>query len=330
MFPVIVFAHELGHFLLARAFGVRVEKFSIGFGKSLYKWTDRRGTIWKIGVFPFGGYVKIYGQSDTPKKAEEAASLEDTNVHFEHKKTWQKAAMFAAGPAFNFLFAILLFWGYLLARGEPKAHISIVTDVLAGSVAEKAEIKANDVIEGDVRNIVSASEGRTVALSVNAKPVSITPQEDCGRFIIGVKYSLEAVEYRRLGLLSAAAGSLAMAWDASAKTLSALGQMITGSRSPRELGGMITISEIGGRALASGFLTFIYVVALISLNLGLINLLPIPMLDGGYLLLYLVEACIRRKVPERAKSLAFNIGFGIVIALMIYANLNDILRLFGK
>ena len=329
IFPTVVFVHELGHFLFARMVGIKVEAFSIGYGRSILSWVDKHGTKWKLGLFPLGGYVQMLGQNDLPGKTEKAKNTAEAAQHFEHKTAGQRAMVIFGGAFFNFIFAILVLWGYFMARGEPKVIMSQVISVVHGSSAEKAGIKEGDLIEGDVQKIVNESGGDFVKLVINGQEKWLEPKEDSGRYVIGVAYNLSPTEFEKLGFGAAAVKSVSFTWEASGRTLSALGQIITGARSVRELGGMITISEVGGRALDAGFMPFLFILAIISINLGLINLIPIPMLDGGHLFFIGLEAIIRRRVPEKVKLVAFNIGFGFIILLMIFVNLNDIMRLFG-
>ncbi|MDR2098861.1 MAG: RIP metalloprotease [Rickettsiales bacterium] len=347
LLPIVVFVHELGHFVFARLSGVRVDAFSIGFGRALCKWRDGRGTEWRIGMFPLGGYVKMLGQNDLPETAEaRAAALKKLSTreragHFEFKKRYQKAAVIAAGPVFNYIFGILVFFMLFAAVGrrDMPAFVKTVAD---GSPAAVAGLKGGDrLVEVAGRRV---ERMRDVSLMINSVPVGarvdirverggselvipVVPARENGKSVIGITYGMHFAGYARPGLLGAAGGAISEAWEITADTARAIGGMLTGAGSSKDLGGIISIAQVSGDALANGLYSFMYLVAFISISLGLFNLLPVPVLDGGYLLIYLLEGLARRNLPERVKDKMFFAGFAFIILLVLFATYNDIAKL---
>jgi regulator of sigma E protease len=349
LLPLVVFVHELGHFVLARANGVRVDAFSIGFGKVLFKWRDRHGTEWRISLVPLGGYVKMFGQNDMPEKAEKKIAFmkrlkpAERKAHFEFKTRLQRAAIIVAGPAANYLFAFLVFAALFVFVGVPRTP-AVVSQALPDSPAVEAGIMAGDVIREiggrrivnarDISRVMGASDGSPLAVVVQRDgrdmALELTPKQEGGKYVLGISYSMRLEDYQRSSFAGAVSAALAEIWSITRDTTVSLGEMIAGRRSSRDLGGLISIAQVSGRALEGGAYSFLYLVAFISVSLGLFNLFPIPMLDGGYLLMYGIEALLRRDLPEKFKERMFMAGFALVIALLLLSNFNDIARLLGR
>ncbi len=347
----LVFFHELGHYWVGRRCGVHAEAFSIGFGREIFGWTDSRGTRWKVGWLPLGGYVRFAGDM-SPAGLTDPAWLklpaEQRARTFQAKAVWQRALIVAAGPAANFLLAWFLFMGALAAWGQSRT--APVIDAFAeGSVAAAVGLREGDRItriDGteierfeDIGRIVALRPGQPLAVDYLRngveRGVTLVPAVDLQRDRFGN-------EYRR-GLLGIASGPggfepvpLAELPGAALReirsTLSmmveGLAQIITGRRSVAELGGPLKIAQVSGQAATVGAYSFLLLAAMISINLGFINLLPIPMLDGGHLAFYAVEAVKGRPVGPRAQEWAFRAGLSALLLLMLVSTFND-LNSFG-
>jgi regulator of sigma E protease len=432
---ILVFVHEWGHYIVARLCGVKVEVFSIGFGKELFGWTDKKGTRWKVSLIPLGGYVKMFGDvdpasaghTDTVKEGETVRPFteEEKKVAFYNKPVAQRAAVVFAGPAINFIFAILLLFGLYSFYGQPVSP-PIASAVMAESPAAEAGFQPHDeiiAIEGktirrfeDIRRIVMVAldtpldfevqRGEEI-INLTATPEKETLQDRFGfshsRGMLGIIGPANGLAVENIvsvngqtfedgeamrqalydgmgqpleiglnrgedevntlivdpvrdlndGLLDPASpeygvlfvaqqtedqilqqnvgtafiSSLQETWNITGATLKAIGQIFTGTRSATELGGIIRIGAIAGDMAQAGLIAIITFTALLSINLGLINLFPIPMLDGGHLVFYAVEAIKGRPVSEQFQEYAFRFGFAVLIALMLFTNLNDIVQL---
>ncbi|MDD3020978.1 MAG: RIP metalloprotease RseP [Alphaproteobacteria bacterium] len=434
---ILVFVHEWGHYIVARLCGVRVEVFSIGFGKEIWGWTAKSGTRWKVSLFPLGGYVKMFGDLD-PASAGHSEEIEDgsgqvremtqdeRSVAFFSKSVWKRALIVFAGPAINFLFAIAILSILYMAIGRPVTPPQ-VTGVEIGGAAEKAGLLPQDIIKSiDGQKIVSFDEVRRFVMlrldqemifqierDGNLMDVSVTPikMTDTDRFgfvhergylgvigpangidmshisavngqdtkgnltlahdliaknlgqdiriktsidthesellikppvemneqiskpeseyynalFLGVRPGNEIISYGPVGALGVA---ISETWSITTETLKAVGQMVTGTRSAKELGGIIRIGAIAGDMAQQGFISIVVFTALLSINLGLINLFPIPMLDGGHLLFYGVEAIRGKPISERVQEYAFRFGLVVLVSLMAFSNLNDVLQMF--
>ncbi|MEX6723939.1 RIP metalloprotease RseP [Parapedomonas caeni] len=345
---VLVFIHEWGHYFAGRLFKVRIETFSIGFGRELFGWTDKRGCRWKISALPFGGYVKFYGDSNAASmpSAEAIASMtpEERAGAFPLKPLWQRAIIVAAGPAINFLFAILIFAGFFMTIGQQFTPARVEA-VMAGSPAEKAGFMAGDLITRingdavsrfeDVAHEVAIYAGRTLVFEVErtGRPVTltvvpeqVTDQDEFGnayqRGRIGLQGSMP--ELVRRGPVEAFYYAGQATVDLVKMMASTLGEIVTGDRSVKELGGPVKIAQYSAQSAALGVLSLISFMALVSLNLGFVNLLPVPMLDGGHLFLYAIEAVRGRPVSQRVQEWAFLAGFALVISLMLFLTWNDL------
>lgn len=353
---ILVFVHEMGHFLVARRNGVRVETFSIGFGPEIFGRTDRHGTRWKFSLIPLGGYVKMFGDAgaaSTPGSGLSKMSAAERAVSFHHKRVGQRMAIVAAGPAANFLFAIVALAFMFMVYGQPYTP-PVIRDVLPEGAAAEAGMKPGDRIlsmDGrdtprfeDVLGVIVMNPGRTVAMVVErveaegAEPkrleLTVTPRAEQMEDRFGNIHTIGRLgvlrgndEYRRQTPLTAL-------WEAGKETvrltegtLDAVWQMALGMRSTNELGGPIRIAQMSGQVAQTGFVTMIWFVAVLSINLGLINLFPIPMLDGGHLLYYAVEAVRGRPLGERAQEYGFRVGLALVLTLMVFATWNDLVQL---
>ena len=346
LLPIVVFVHEFGHFLFARINGVRVEAFSIGFGKPILSWIDRHNTVWKICIIPLGGYVKMLGQSDTPESTEEhalaTAQLSDTDrkQSFEFKQRYQKASIVLAGPLFNFIFSFLIFFAIFAFKGIPNTPSKIVS-IIKDSPAYTAGLKSDDIIVAindtkinkprEVSQLIQSSHGSTIKMEIlradKTMQFSITPKLDGKKYILGLSYSTYLKDYIPVSPLTALSLAYHEIESIVTETMKSLGEMIVGSRSSKDLGGMISIAKVSGTALSSGFYSFIYLIAFISASLGLFNILPIPVLDGGYLFIYIIEGITRRELPSKIKEKMFLAGFIIIISLLLLSNINDIIRI---
>lgn len=343
---VLVFIHEWGHFWVARRCGVRVQVFSIGFGPELFGRTDRHGTRWKFSLIPLGGYVKMFGDAN-------AASMPDSNidqlpdderaVSFFHKPLWKRAAIVAAGPMANFLFAAIAL-AVLFATYQHPFPPAIIGTVQEGSPAEEAGIVPGDrVLEingqsisrfTDLVGVVRSSDGADLAIDLRrggdvvevlVTPLMIEDEREGGIVLtplIGVSPDIGPY-----GVTRSIGMGITETFALIGLTVDAIGEIITGDRGTEELGGPIRIAQMSGDVAQFGILALIWFTAILSINLGLINLLPIPVLDGGHLLFYAIEAVRGRPMGERAQEMGFRLGVAFVLGLMIFATWNDLVQL---
>jgi regulator of sigma E protease len=350
---VLVFVHEFGHYIVARWCGVRVEVFSIGFGRELFGLNDRHGTRWKFCLIPLGGYVQMFGDADptsstTDHKKMEGMNASDKQVAFFYKPVWQRAAIVIAGPAINFLYAIVVMASLFATQGQIYAPAEI-GGLVAGGAAERAGFKIGDRITAingskierfqELQREVTINLGSDIqftvkrgerSVSINASPDVITQQDNFGfKHMVGRMgiVSLGKTAIKKHDAVSAVTAAVTETWSISVATLRAIGQMITGLRSAEELGGVIRIGAYAKEFSDAGILSLVMFSALISVNLGLINLFPIPLLDGGHLVFYAYEAVFRKPMHERVRNLGVRLGYMLVIALMVFATLNDLVQL---
>lgn len=344
----LVFIHEFGHYWFARRAGVRVEVFSVGFGRELFGYTDKAGTRWKFSLIPFGGYVKMFGQSDLGPDEEEAELTEaEREVAFHAKTLSQKAMIVAAGPLANLIFAIVVFTVLFATAGQPFTPAT-VSEVVPGSAAETAGLESGDTfteVAGrsiarfeEVQQLIRLHPGIPVDITVDrgGQPVDLvaTPTvtvlpdglgDEARLGVLGVR-GLERA-YERHSIPTAAWQSVRETVRLVSVTVTAIGQMFGGERSAKELGGPVRIAQMSDSAADAGIVTLIIFAAFLSINLGLINLLPIPLLDGGHLLFYAYEAVVRRPPGRWAQEFGLKIGLVFVLGLMLFATFNDIARL---
>jgi regulator of sigma E protease len=342
----LIFVHELGHYFVGRWFGVKADTFSIGFGREIAGWTDKRGTRWKLSWLPLGGYVKFAGDmnpASQPNPEWLALPPEERAQTFQAKPVWQRFLIVAAGPFTNFVLAILIFAGFLMALGEPRTP-PVVAQVEQGTPAAAAGIQAGDrilAIDGneigrfeDISRHVVLHPGKQVTVRYARGGVE---REVETRLKLNVQRDKFGNEFRS-GLLGvrgeaviedvspgeAIGGAFRLTGYVVTTTIEGIGQIITGKRSVKELGGPLKIAKFSGEQASLGLLAFLWFIAVISINLGFINLLPIPMLDGGHLLLYLVEGVRRKPLKPEAQEWAFRTGLAALLALMVFVTINDL------
>jgi len=351
LLTVVVFVHELGHFWVARRYGVRVEVFSVGFGPELFGWTDRQGTRWKFSAIPLGGYVKMFGQAERVLEAdgrERDMTAGERTVAFHHKPVWQRAAIVFAGPAANYVLTIIALVLLFAIVGQPAVP-AVVGEVVKGSAAEAAGIEAGDRILSingqqtehfeDLVALVQNSAGQPISLVVrrgeSELQLSAQPRPVAGQsagspsqqtYLLGVAPSAN-LEYERHGLGEACVGAVVQTYRVTVQILINLWQMITGERSSQELGGVLRIAKIAGDVAESSYIDFLFLIPMLSLNLGLINLFPIPLLDGGHLTFYAIESIRGRPLGERAQEWGLRIGVAFVLGLMVFVTWNDLVFL---
>jgi regulator of sigma E protease len=348
---VLVFVHEFGHYFIARRNGVRVDVFSIGFGPELFGWYDRAGTRWKFSAIPLGGYVKMFGDSDAssglPSPGLGRMTAAEREVSFHYKRLGQRAAIVVAGPAANFVFAIVLLAILFMTFGQPFTPAQI-GQVQPGSAAALGGIKPGDLIVNingaavhsfeDVQQEVRLNPGVPMAIVIKRNGQDLTFQikptktELTDRFgnhyqigLLGI--ARNGVDYVKRDPATALLQAGAETWTLSADTLRAMWQIVIGTRGTDELGGPLRIAQMSGDVAQGGIVAVVWFMAVLSINLGLINLFPVPVLDGGHLLFYAAEALRGRPLGQRAQEYGFRIGLALVLTLMVFATWNDLVHL---
>jgi regulator of sigma E protease len=351
---IVVFVHELGHFLVARWCGVAIKTFSIGFGPEIVGFNDRHGTRWRLSWIPLGGYVKFIDDDNAASaghKSLEHLSPEERKGSFQGKPLWARAAVVAAGPIANFLLAVVIFTILLTFFGEQTtaAKVDVVTP---GSAAERAGFLPGDhVISidghainnfGEMQQIVSTSPGVTLIFGVNrdGKQIEIKAipelKEVTDRFgnkfriaQLGIQRNAAADEWsmERHDPITALGLAIKQSYEIIARSVSYLFNVVRGQESADQLGGPIRIAQISGQVASLGFIPLLNLAALISVSIGFLNLFPIPMLDGGHLLYYAIEGVRGRPLSERSQEIGFRIGLALVLVLLIFATKNDLMHL---
>ena len=342
----LVFIHEFGHYLVARWCGVGAEQFSIGFGREIVGWTDKRGTRWKVGWLPLGGYVRFVGDMNPASQADADAELapEKRAVAFHNKPWWQRFLIVLAGPLANFLLAIAIFAAFFAAFGAPRTS-SIVTALEVNGPAAAAGIQPGDQILSvagrhtpyfeNVFQVVRLRPGEAVSVTIERNgreltlPIRIQAVVEKDQF--GQSFTVgrlgvfgHKVSYERIPPLQLVPAATSYTISTTQSMIDGLWQIISGRRSVKDLGGPLKMAQIAGQQASLGLFQFIQLIALFSINLGFINLLPVPMLDGGHLVFYAAEAVRRRPVSFRAQDWAFRGGLALLLALLIFTTVNDL------
>jgi regulator of sigma E protease len=346
---VLVFVHEFGHYLAARWCGVHVEVFSIGFGPAIATWRDRVGTVWKLAWLPLGGYVKLHGHErpeTIPAEPREPGGPVGREGKqwipgrvFHEKPVGSRAVVVAAGPIANFLLAMVLFALLYATAGRPIV-LPVTGDVMPGSAAARAGIQANDTLVAiagtpiksfeDIQRIIAVHPAETLPITIRRGPETLqlsvlTDAREAGGQKVGMLGIRGGqVAYRRLALPEALWGGVTQTWQVTSETVVGVAQMISGRRGTEDLGGPLRIAQLSGQVAQLGLASLISFIAVLSVNLGLINLFPIPVLDGGHLLFYLAEAIRGRPIPPRAQEYGFRAGLALLAGLFILATWNDL------
>jgi regulator of sigma E protease len=350
---VVVFIHEYGHYYFAKRYGVGVTDFSIGFGKEMFGWNDKSGTRWKVCVIPLGGYVKffgdrnVYSQADNEKIIKEY-SKEDQDKLFVLKPLYQRALIVFGGPLANFLLAILIFFSVYTFAGKDFTP-AVINEVQQDSPAMVAGLKDNDIvvsIDGnkvksimEVSKFIMMSTDEFINFTVNrydqdltfkVKPNLVESEDSLGNKVtkrmVGIKlgaYNNE-INHVKLGPAKALFYAVNEVYYVSISSLKYIGSMITGNGDSSQLGGPIRIAKISGQVAEFGILPFISLMAYISISLGLINLFPIPMLDGGHLMFYGIEKVLGRPLSQKTQEGFFRIGMFLLLSLMFFTTFNDL------
>ena len=339
---IVVFVHELGHFLAARWAGVRVDTFSIGFGPAIIKWHDKRGTLWKIACLPLGGYVSIYGQEDMFNRKKYKELPADKKVgHYLSAPAWKQFIIIGAGVFMNFVLAWLIYTSLFMfqPRLVGNSQLPVIGQVIQESVAFNAGVKPGDTIVR-IDNAKITNWGEVIL----AKELAANREADVliirGDQLVNVKlmpsdrWGMVADGARRAdpksqGLFRAMYSGARKTYYESKTLLVVLKQIITGERSSKQLGSFITIAQYSGMAMVAGFFSLLSLIALLSVNLGVLNLLPLPVLDGGYLLILIIEGITHRKLQGRGMEIAIMCGWVFILGLFILTMWNDLARVFG-
>lgn len=352
---LVVFFHELGHFLVARWCGIKVLAFSIGFGPELIGFNDRHGTRWKIAAIPLGGYVKFLGDENAASapdvSALETMSREEREHSFAAQPVSSRAAVVAAGPIANFLLAIVIFAGIFMVFGKQTTTARVDT-IQPNSAAAAAGFMPGDLVVAingrkidsfnDMQRIVSVSAGETLTIdidrggvrqSLRAAPAMKEIKDAFGNVhrlgVLGISRSMAPHDIRTesVGPLSALWMGVGETWFVVDRTVSYIAGIFAGREAADQLGGPIRIAQVSGQVATAGFSALIHLAAVLSVSIGLLNLFPIPLLDGGHLLFYGIEAVRGKPLSERAQEMGFRIGLAVVVMLMIFATFNDIVHL---
>ncbi|MDP3320047.1 MAG: RIP metalloprotease RseP [Bosea sp. (in: a-proteobacteria)] len=352
---IVVFVHELGHFLVARWCGVDVKVFSVGFGRELFGFNDRHGTRWRFALIPLGGYVKFSGDADAASAGTDSAEMgtmtpEQRERSFPAQSIGERAAIVAAGPIANFLLAILIFGASVYVFGKPVLAPR-VDQVVAGSAAERGGLRAGDLvvsIDGraissfsDMQRAISARPEETLTVVVDragalvtlpVTPALVEQSTPVGKQrigVLGVQASRQASDWQtqHFGLLESAKVGVGETWYVVERTYDYLAKLVRGRESVDQLSGPIRIAQVSGIVASnSGLMGLLNLAAILSVSIGLMNLFPVPMLDGGHLMFYAIEAVRGRPLSDRAQELGFRFGLGLVLMLMLFVTWNDLVH----
>ena len=349
---IIVFFHELGHFLVARLCGIKVLVFSIGFGPELVGFYDRHGTRWKISAIPLGGYVRFFGdenEASVPDTSTLAAMTdEERKQSFPGQPVGARAAVVVAGPVANFILAIVIFAGVFVAFGKPTivdgkpVVLPRIASIQADRPAAAAGFAVGDLIVAvdgtridtfdDIQRLVGASRGRPLTFEVerdgSLTTIKAAAIEKDEKWVLGITGN--ELKKEPVGFVEAVNSGAAQSWRIVETTMVYLRDVVVGRQSPDQIGGVIRIAQISGEAARHGLDVFLGIAAAVSVSIGLLNLFPIPLLDGGHLLFYAIEAVRGRPLSERAQDVGFRIGLAIVLMLLIFTLVNDVHWLVTK
>lgn len=349
----IVFIHEFGHFFVARLCGVKVDEFSIGFGPELFGFSDKKGTRWKVCPIPFGGYVKMFGDKNGASAPDHELlaqmSESDRKKSFIGKNVWQRFAIVAAGPIANFVLTIFLFT--ILFRINGLTTVApIIDEVIENSAAAESGFKKDDKILAigdskistfdEIREIVALNTGKDLAVKIlrgdEELNFVITPKIQTTKNVFGEEIqvgmfgiSASQVSHQDLNVIESFWQANKETYKMTISIFKAIGQLISGERSVKELSGPVKMAKYSGKTFEMGIIAVLWFSAMISLNLGVMNLLPIPVLDGGHLFFYLIEAIRGRALSPKTQEISFRFGLSLVLALMIFTTFNDIWQIFG-
>jgi regulator of sigma E protease len=352
---IVIFFHELGHFLVGRWCGVKVDAFSLGFGPELFAFVDRRGTRWRFGALPLGGYVKFHGDANGASMSDDGAIAampnEEKAVTFFAQKVWKRAAIVVAGPVANFILAIVIFTGIFSVYGR-GVMIPRVEKVSADSAAMAAGFEPGDLIVSidgvkidsfeDMQRIVQHSADVALTMVVERQNQQLTlvatPRRKTIKTRIGTTQvaqlgveaggTRESWHIQRYGLVQSAQLATQETWSIVEQTAGYLGGLVTGRESTDELSGVIGIAKVSGEMAKIGFDALLNLAAVLSISIGILNLLPVPLLDGGHLFYYAIEAVRGKALNEKVQHMGFRVGLTFVVGLMLLATYNDISRLF--
>lgn len=339
---ILVSVHEFGHYLAARLCGVHVEAFSIGFGRALATWRDRRGTEWRLSLLPLGGFVKLHGQEPLDMVSPEERARWLPGRAFQEKPLGARAIVVAAGPIANFVLAVVLFFALFATAGRPVVQ-PIVNGVVAGSAAAAAGLEQGDRIVAvgkhrvasftDIQRLVEARPDQPIVLTVlrNGRTLHLAAETEAtmraGLRIGMLGISGKTTTFIRLGPLASLSAAGTESWNVTVATVVGVWQIITTRKGSADLGGPLRIAQLSGRVAALGIASLVSFIAVLSINLGLINLLPIPVLDGGHLLFYLAEAVHGRPLSARAQEIGVRAGIALLVFIFVFATWNDLMHL---
>ncbi len=353
---IIVFIHELGHFLAARFFGVQVEEFSVGFGKELFGYTDKKGTRWKFSLVPLGGYVKMLGDADPSGMTQSEPVSEDAFFEehaFVRKSLWARSIIVFAGPLANFVLTFLIFLFFILFLGE-RVSLPRIDDIVPNSAAQKAGFQIGDVIKTlneqpvesfkDISKVTIISAGKKLYFTVKREgdilPIVATPEivekKDengnilrIGRLGIISKPTTQDYTHKQYGFFGASSKALSETYYMMKQTVHFASEMIVGRQDTSQLGGPVRIAQISGEVAQYGLLPLLQLVAMLSISIGIINLLPLPILDGGHLLFYIIEAIRGKPLSSKVQQSFMTVGMSLLLILMVFVTFNDIVSLLG-
>lgn len=346
-FSILVFIHEWGHFIVARIFGVKVDTFSIGMGREVFGRTDKNGTRWKVSILPIGGYVKFFGDASAasnPGDIPEGLSPEERDICFHYKPLWQRSLIVFAGPAINLLAAALVFAGFVYNNGVAISE-PVIAEVVEQSAAERSGLQAGDrILSVNGEDVARFSDIGNIIRLYPAATLPIVIERDQTRQTIMAELDVAYMEDRfgnryplgRLGVRSGQPvvhelGVFGALGEGGRQTVAmadmmftTLGQIVLGIRSVKELGGPVRIANMVGEAASISLASFVFFLAILSLNLGIVNLLPIPVLDGGHLLFYGLEALKGSPLSKKAQEASFVAGMALMLIFMVFVTLNDL------